>query len=481
MSSIWIQTTQISGGTKDTLPASADVVVIGAGITGLLTAFCLQREGREVAVIEAGRIASGQTQNTTAKITSQHGLIYTTLIHQYGLDAARRYAMANEEAIASYAKLVREENISCHFEPQNAYLYSVYNSQILLRECEAAAALGIKAHFSAKTSLPFETMGAVCFENQAQFHPLEFARHLSGNLKIYENTCALRVKGNRVVTTKGTIEGKNIVFASHYPFQDFPGMYFVRQHQERSYVIAITGIPKWEGMYYSADKEGLSFRWYEDVLLVGGGGHRTGSQTGLSGYGVLEKKVGKLFPRYREVARWSAQDCVTHDDLPFIGRFSVFHSNWYVATGLKKWGMTGAMISARLICDQICGRNNPYESVFTPWRFHGRASWEKIGEDVRFSITGLSKGYFHLPLQEESLPKAGEAKIMRIGLRRYGVYCDVEGNFHKVPVKCRHLGCELTWNPCEHTWDCPCHGSRYDCDGGLLDNPAQTSLKNNVL
>lgn len=473
MESIWSKTTQIPE--KKTLmkEKNIEIAVIGGGITGLLTAYLLQQNGKEVIVLEADQIGSGQTKNTTAKITSQHGRIYASLLKDYGAEKARLYAMANQEAIDHYEEIIKKEHISCHFERVKSYLYSRKQETPICREAEVASILGIRAYFTKKVNLPFPIKGAVCFENQAQFHPLEFVKGIADKLTIYEHTKVKKVKGNCLETNQGKIYAKHIIFATHYPFHNFPGFYFARQHQERSYVIAISGIPKWKGIYYSEDKEGLSFRWYEDNLLIGGGGHRTGEITPKDGFSCLEKKIRSLYPDYTEVARWSAQDCITHDNLPFIGQYSIFHPNWYVATGLKKWGMTGAMVSARLLSDKICGHYNPYEKLFSPIRCHFFISRKKLWTDMKHSIKGLSLGNFYFPFQNVYPLESGEAKIVRIGLRRYGVYKDSNGKLHKVSVKCPHLGCMLHWNPEELSWDCPCHGSRFDYDGNLLDNPAQ--------
>lgn len=481
MESIWSKTTQMPEEKTLIKENNFEVAVIGGGITGLLTAYLLQKNGKQVVVLEADRIGSGQTKNTTAKITSQHGRIYTSLLKDYGAKKARSYAMANQEAIEQYEKIIRKEHIDCHFERVNSYLYSREQENPIRREAEVASILGIHAYFTKKVNLPFPVKGAVCFEKQAQFHPLEFIKALSEKLTIYEHTRVKKVKRNYLETNQGKVFAKHIVFATHYPFHNFPGFYFARQHQERSYVIAISGIPKWKGMYYSEGSEGLSFRWFEDNLLIGGGGHRTGEEiTAMDGFSWLEKKIVSLYPDYTEVARWSAEDCITHDNLPFIGKYSLFHPNWYVATGLKKWGMTGAMVSARLLSDKICGHYNPYEKLFTPSRCHLIVSRKKLWSDIKHSTKGLSLGNFYLPFHTMHHLKNGEAQIVRIGFRRYGVYKDSHGQIHKVSVKCPHLGCLLHWNPEELSWDCPCHGSRFDYDGNLLDNPAQTNTKASI-
>ena len=328
-----------------------EIAVIGAGMAGLLTAYFLRKQGKNVIVLEADRIAGGQTKNTTAKITSQHGLIYSSLIKKIGKNKAKLYAMANQEAVRIYEKLITEQGINCDFRKLPSVLYSCQETNSLKGEAEAAETLGLKAVFTVKTELPFRVEGAVCFEDQAQFEPLAFVKHISQELEIYEDTRALSVRGDVIETDHGNVTADHIVFATHYPFINVPGFYFLRQHQERSYVLALSGAEQYENMYYGMDSGALSFRNAGEYLLLGGSSHRTGDKTCGGAYEKLAEKAAKLFPDCQIEARWSAQDCVTHDRIPFIGKFSLYHSNWYVATGFKKWGMTSSMVAARLITD----------------------------------------------------------------------------------------------------------------------------------
>lgn len=452
---------------------NTDVLIIGAGMAGILTAYYLNDRGLDVVVVEKNGIAQGVTGNTTAKITSQHGLIYDKLIEKQGKDIAEKYGKANEEAINAYEKIINDRNINCHFKRLSSYLYSTSDTSALKNEADAACSIGIKVEFTDKTELPFEVKGAVRFDNQAQFNPLEFIKGLADDITIYENTKVIGVKRHTAYTDMGTITAKHIVFCTHYPFINVPGLFFLRQHQERSYVLALKNVPELNGMYYGIDEDGLSFRSAKGCMLLGGGSHRTGQVVDSQVYSNLIIKAKEYYPKAEEITFWSAQDCVTHDNIPFIGRYSYLRPYWYVATGFKKWGMTSSMIAAMIISDIICGRSNPYVEVFTPQRIRLKASIVNTLKDIGVSIKNLSKGYFHLPLKElKDLPE-GQAKIVRIGLKRYGVYKDENKKIHKISVKCPHLGCELQWNPNELSWDCPCHGSRLDYDGKILDGPAQ--------
>ena len=423
------------------MKSQREVIVIGAGMAGILIAYYLQKEGKDVLVLEAKEIASGQTGRTTAKITSQHGMKYHKLMKEVGKETAQLYAKANEEAIDAYEKLIQELEIQCEFKRISAYLYTKEDRNKIEQELEAALELGILARFTTETELPFLVKGAVEFQNQAQFLPHAFVQQISKHLEIKEHTRVEKIEGNQVFTNQGIFTAKDIVMATHYPFQNVPGFYFMRQHQERSYVLALSGCKEMKGMYYSADKNGLSLRQMDEYLILGGGAHRTGASKKGRAYDFLEEAKNQYFPQSRIVDRWSAQDCMTHDGIPFIGKFSIRYPNLYVATGFQKWGMTTSMVAAHIIRDHICGYENVYAKVFSPQRLHILAGTLPFFVDAGYSIKGLTKGLF----------------------------C-------KKKPRCPHMGCELVWNPYEESWDCPCHGSRFTKEGKLLDNPAEENL-----
>lgn len=419
-----------------------DVIVIGAGMAGLLTAYYLQEQGKHVLVLEASEVASGQTGRTTAKITSQHGLKYSNLIENVGVEKARLYARANEAAIKEYERLIRNKGIECGFEKVPAYLYTLENPQVLKAEARAAALLGIDAFFTRETELPFVVTGAVCFRNQAQFSALDFVEYIAAELEILTHTPVSRVQGNKVIAKGMEFYADKIVVATHYPFKNIPGFYFLRQHQERSYVLALSGCEKIKGMYLGIDQEGFSFRQSGETLLIGGSSLRTGNNRVGGAYDRLRQAAGQYYPDCKELGKWAAQDCMPHDGIPFIGRYSLFTPNLYVATGFQKWGMTTSMVAAHILRDEICGVRNPFVRLFSPQRFCGKAATRNFLTDVGVSVNGLWKG----------------------------VVC------RKVP-RCSHMGCELVWNPEEESWDCPCHGSRFTAEGSLLDNPAKKAMK----
>lgn len=382
MQSIWKQTSTSPEAYQKSRESETETIVIGAGMAGIVTAWFLQAQGSPVIVLEANTVGSGQTGNTTAKITSQHGLIYQKLLSSFGIEKAAQYARANEEAIANYQKLAKELEIDCGFEVHPAFLYTSRDADPLKREEEAAQKAGIRASFLRETELPFPVTGALRFENQAWFHPLKFLYALAGKLSVYEHTRVLRVNGNFVETTSGTYTGKNIVFATHYPFINRPGYYFMRMHQERSYAMALEGASQMDGMYLGIDPDGLSFRNFEELLLVGGEGHRTGENRIGGQYGKLYKKAEEYWPGVIEKARWSAQDCMTLDGVPYVGRFSESRPDWYVATGFGKWGMTGSMIAAKLLSGEILQIRDKSREIFSPQRSALQASTENFLKDL---------------------------------------------------------------------------------------------------
>ncbi len=449
MESVWTEDTEIRR--REPLPGDREVpaVVIGAGLAGILTAYYLQKEGIRTVVLEADRIGSGQTKNTTAKITSQHNLIYSRLIRTFDRRMAEHYANANETAIGEYERLIREKGIRCDFARCPAYLYTQTRPELLKQETEAAASLGIQATFGTGCELPFPVVGVTRFQGQARFHPLKFLAGMAEEVEVYEQTKVLKVEGRRVETARGTVTAEHIVFASHYPFLNVPGWYFARMHQERSYVLALEGAERLEGMYLGIDQGGLSFRSSGDLLLLGGGGHRTGvsrKDGAGQGYVLLRGRAGEIYPGCQETAHWSAQDCVTLDGLPFIGRFSRRRPCWYVATGFGKWGMTTAMVSARVLTALIGGRECPEGDIFSPRRPFTAQAAKGLAVHGAYAVKGLAK---HL------LP-SGDREI--------------------VP-NCPHMGCRLEWNPEEESYDCPCHGSRFRREGRLIDGPAQTDCR----
>lgn len=476
MKSVWSESYKFRKREALNKDIKTDVLVIGAGIAGILTAYMLKQKGRDVVLIDAAEIASGNTKNTTAKITSQHDLIYSKLITEFGEEKARQYAKANELAIKKYKEIIEDKRIECDFEEKPAYVYSLNEVDVLKEEVEAAKNLGIDAEFVQEVNLPFKIKGAVKFNNQAQFNPLKFLRGISNELVIYENTRALEIKENLVVTSGGNITANNIVVATHYPIMNAPGYYFMKMHQERFYVLALENTSEIDGMYIDLNKEGYSFRTYNNLLLLGGISHRTGENEEGGSYDELRKVAKKLYPKAKEKYYWSAQDCMTIDGIPYIGRYSSETPNIYVATGFNKWGMTSSMVSAMIISDMILEKENDFSEIFSPRRFDLSLSINNIANDLIETAKNFIAQKVYIPSSEIEHIKNGHGGIIEYNGEKVGVYKNKDGKEFFVSTKCTHLGCQLSWNSDELTWDCPCHGSRFDYKGRLIGSPATKDL-----
>ncbi len=456
---------------------NVEVAVIGAGLAGVLTAYLLQKQGIQTVVLECKEAGSGMTRNTTAKITSQHGLIYRKLLTYKGEQRAWEYAMANQQAIEKYEEIINELQIDCDYEILPNYVYTLDDEYKIKQEVEAAQRLGLPASFTKETTLPFRVKAAIRFDHQAQFHPLKFLDAVTDKLNLYENTRVTEIhKDGLIKTDQGSVKAKKVIIATHYPFINVPGYYFFRMHQERFYLSALeagetASKTRLDGMYLDADPDGFSLRNYKDLLIFGGVTHRTGEYQPKDAYGIIEKHVKEYYPGARLLYTWSNQDCMTPDSIPYIGTYSLQTPNIYVATGFNKWGMTGSMVSAMIISEMIAGRNHDYQKVYNPRRLMLSGSRAFLKDAAIITISLLSE-YLKIPHDRLKDIEKGKAGVVRYDGQRVGVYRDQEDKYYFVSTKCPHLGCKLEWNQNEMTWDCPCHGSRFDYRGNLINNPA---------
>ena len=374
-----------------------------------------------------------------------------------------------------YESLCR--NIDCDFEIEDAYIYTLDSPQKIEKEYEAAIRLGIEAELVDNIELPFEISKALKFKNQANFNPIKFLNYIKKDLTIYEDTKAIEIKDNVVVTNRGEIKAKSIVVATHFPIINVPGYYFLRIHQEREYVIALKNAQILNGMYIDEKDEGYSFRRYQDYLILGGASGRTGSNEEGGSYDKLRELAKKLYPNSIEEYHWSAQDCITSDGIPFIGVYSKEMPNVYVATGFNKWGMTSSMVSAIIISGLISGKEYDFNEIFSPSRFDMTASIKNLAKDGFETTYNFIAEKIRIPMESIENIKNGESGIVLYEGKKVGVYRDNEGEIYTVSTKCPHLGCELKWNADDLSWDCPCHGSRFDYKGNFLDSPTIKELK----
>ena len=431
MDSIWGADVQMPRFPQLDRDLHTDVLIIGGGLAGLLCAWNLNRAGIDCVLIEQNRLMQGVSGRTTAKLTSQHGLIYGKLLKKFGVEQARLYWQANQNALAELSALA--ETAACDYKLENNYIYATDGTQKLEAEMAACEKLGLPARWEESLPLPFPVTGAIGFSGQAQFHPVKLAAHIADGLQIFENTKALAFLGNRVQAPKGTVTAEKIIVATHFPMLNKHGAYFLKLYQQRSYVIALENAPKIDGMYLDSTENGLSIRSAGKWLLLGGGGHRTGKE-GL-GWRLPELAAEKFYPKAQIAARWATQDCMSLDGMPYIGRYGKSTPNIYVATGFQKWGMSSSMLSAMILTDLIRDKENPYAALFSP-----------------------SRSMLH-----KQLLCNGVETTMNL--------------LRPTKPRCPHLGCALRWNKEEHSWDCPCHGSRFDKNGKVLNNPATDDMQ----
>lgn len=477
MDTLWLHTVNLPEREQLKDDISCDAVVIGGGMCGLLTAYTLSRRGLKTVLLEADRVAKAQTAATTAKITSAHSLIYDRIENSFGEEAAKIYAYSSETAIDEYRKIVEGENIDCDFETKPAYIYSLYGERKIQREYEAASRAGLKCGVTGETGLPFSVKSAIRYENQAQFNPLKFAEGISNKINIYENSRVTEIKDGLAITEYGSVKAKNIVIATHFPHINFPGFYFIKMHREMAHVCAFKDSGAVDGMYLGIDG-GYSYRNYGDYLIVAGENHLSGKGIG-GAYERISEKVSSYYPDSKLCYSWSAEDCMTLDSMPYIGRFSRKSGRMFVASGFMKWGMSSSMVAATLISDMICGSENPAIDLFDPNRFNMRASFEELTATAARSFSGVTSRILSVPDEELRDVRTGEGKIVRYMGKKVGAYRDDDGQVHFVSIKCPHLGCELSWNSDDKTWDCPCHGSRFNYNGEAIFGPAENDIKIN--
>ena len=492
-SSLWEATTPATSYPRLEGSRSADVVVVGGGITGLTTAYLLAQAGVDVAVVEARRIATGTTGHTTAKVTSLHGLAYATLIEDHGVERAGRYAEANELAIAEIAAIVEREAIECDLRRMAAYTYTESEAQVRGVEAEVAAAtrLGLPASLVHETPLPFPVRAAVRFDNQAMFHPRRYCLGLADAIErqgghIFEQSRADKIetsdRGVIVHTDAGTLEGDRVIQATLLPFDD-PGGLFAKTHPSRSYALAarVPGdVP--DGMFLGIDEPSRSVRPYQastgTYLVIGGEAHKTGQDEDTEArFAAIEAWAHERFPAIEQIEhRWSAQDYMPADGIPYVGKATPGNDRMLVAAGFKKWGMTNGTAAAMLLRDLVLGNANAALEVFDATRVRPRqALGELAKQNVDVAARFVGGRLASAPSLADLAPGQG-AVVQVTGGRRLAAFRDEAGALSVLSARCTHMGCLVAFNDAERSWDCPCHGSRFDLAGRVLEGPATEPL-----
>ena len=495
--SYWVESTPKTNYSSVNRNINTDVLIIGGGITGIVTAYMLsQNSSLNITIAEASKMAMGVSSNTTAKITSQHGLFYDYLIKSFGKNTAKKYLFSNEEAIKNISNIIKKEKIDCDFIMQDSYVYTCNKQNVsrIIDEVSSVNSLGFNATFEKECPLPFPIEGAIKFPNQAQFHPRKYLLSLlpileKRNVNIFEDSIAYDIKHvngkYEIYVNSYKITSKYLVMASHYPIKNFPGMYFIKMYQDSSYAIGIDiGNDVFDGMYISCDEPVTSFRntIYENgkkLLIVGGSSHKTGdtSVNINDSYKNLENYIKDIYPKAKIKYKWMTEDCISLDKIPYIGEFSKFLPNMYVATGYKKWGMTTSHVAAKIITDKILEKENLYEDIYTATRLKPIKNSKEFGNMLKTSAYSLAINKFTPPIKSYKELEYDSGGVVDYKGKKLGIYKDKNGKMFAVIPYCQHLGCELSWNNLEKTWDCPCHGSRYDYLGKIITEPTTENLE----
>jgi glycine/D-amino acid oxidase-like deaminating enzyme/nitrite reductase/ring-hydroxylating ferredoxin subunit len=462
-----------------------DVLVLGGGITGLTTAVLLKQAGARVAVVEADRIGSGATGNNTAKVTALQRTVLSTIEDVRGNDVAAAYARNSFAGVELVASLADEFGIACELHRRPAYTVATEQAQLAAveREAELARRAGLPVELTDQVDLPFPVAGAVRLDDQVEFDPVRYAYGLAAAVdgdgsRVFEGTRALDVteaRPVRVGTTHGPLTGDRVVVATHYPVWD-RGFYFTRLEARRSYCVAarVHGEPP-RGMSITASRPTWSFRSAGDLLIVCGQDHATGARgIGPDRYRALEEYARRHWDVDEVTHRWSAQDALPYDRTPMIGAYTPMSSRMFVATGYSKWGLTGGSMAALLLAGRIIGGID--DTVFSPHRISLRAlpTLARMNAKVTADLVGERLTPGEVTSSTDIAP--GRGAVVRTGAQRTGVYRDEHGGLHAVSARCTHLGCLVRYNAAERSWDCPCHGSRFDVDGAVLEGPAVSPL-----
>ena len=491
--SLWVGT----GGGPSFEPLGGDleahVVVIGAGVAGLTAAVLLKEQGRRVVVLDAGRVASGATGYTTAKVSVLHGLVYADLCHAYGVEGARHYAQANLTGMETVLALAQRYRIDCDLERRPAYTYTVEPSSVDAIHAEVAGArsAGLDAQFTTDVDLPFPVAGAIRLDEQAQFHPRRYCLGLAqavdgGGSRVFERTRVVGVDeaedGCTVTTDRGAIHAGVVVEATHLPISDRGG-FFARTHPTRSYALCarLEG-PVPQGMYLSIDTPSRSVRSArlgdEEVVILGGEGHKVGQDPDTrERYAALEAWARRQFPVTSIEYRWSAQDHMPVDDVPSVGPLAKGSERTFVATGFKKWGMTNGSAAGVMLADRLSGADNDFAEFFDTDRRNPRQSIAELVKENANVVKRFVLDRVRTDSRSAEDLAVGEAAVLATADGQVATYRDDAGVLHQVSAVCTHLGCTVTWNTAETTWDCPCHGSRFTCDGGVVEGPAVKDLR----
>ena len=472
---------------------NTSICIIGGGLTGLTCGYYLSKHIDNVIIIEKDKICSSTSGKNTGKVTSEHGLFYKYLTKSNGEEFAKLYLEANENAINNIEQIINTEQIECEFKRTDSYVFAMTNQYVqeIIDEEKSVNKLKKEKSKLEKATIPLETKEAIKFTNQAQINPVKYGHGLANciiknNGKIFENSKAIDIQkvGNqyKINVNNNNVIADKVIIATRYPTINIPGYYFLKMYQSTSYaVVADTNENIFDGYCINSDNPKISFRTIEEngkkLLLAVGYDYKTGTEQITNGYNNLEKIIKQMYPKSNILYKWSAEDCISLDKIPYIGEYSNLMKNIYIATGYNKWGLTTSNIAGNIITDKILGKKNKYENLYKSTRLEPIKNKDEVKNmlsEVKDSII-LSK--IKMPKQTIDDIKLGEGKIVKVNNQKVGVYKSETGEIYTVKPVCTHLGCELYFNNNDKIWECPCHGSKFSYDGKSIEVPGINDLK----
>lgn len=494
--SLWLKDGISSNMPKLEADIDCDVCIVGAGITGIMTAYRLSESGLKVVLIDKDTPLNLSTGNTTAKFTFQHHLIYSEILKRYDSDMAILYYEAQLEGLNHVRSLIDKHHISCDFKETSAILYAENEAQFIEILDEESAYQHINIPYDIIYNLPLNLKGkgGLKVNDQFELNPVKLLdfliTYISGkNVLVFKNTEAISLEEEdayiKVVTSEQKIiRSKKVVIATGYPFFDGNGFYFTRLEAQRSYLMAfpIKELLEDQFMLISNASKAISIRFSDTdgikYLLVGGQGHKVGqADSEIQSYKSIADFADAHFVVDAPAFRWSAQDYKAVDHIPYIGKLTSKHDNIFVATGFNKWGMSNGSFASLLISDLIMGTESKYEDLFNPSRGEVKGNLVDFLKSNLDVAKELIKGKLITEVKDLSEINNGEGGIIKYHGNRVAAYRDATGSLFLHDSTCTHMGCELVYNDAEKTFDCPCHGSRFNYEGKVIEGAAIDDLK----